>query len=106
MPQILAETNFLTATIHLPRSLTRLPAFSVSRARRGRRPLELPEARDPFAVFHMEGQRDADGTGMIAPIRAACDNPRLVATLGVEPHTPLAIAVRETLGGIGCLPGR
>jgi nucleoside-diphosphate-sugar epimerase len=32
------------------------------------------------------------------------DNSRLVATLGAEPHTPLDVAVRETLSGLGCLP--
>lgn len=32
---------------------------------------------EPFAVFHMEGQWDADGTAMIAAIRAAVGNPGL-----------------------------
>lgn len=32
------------------------------------------------------------------------DNSRLVGFLGVEPHTPLDKAVRETLIGLGCLP--
>ena len=32
------------------------------------------------------------------------NNARLVATLGAEPHTPLALAVRTTLGDMGCLP--
>lgn len=35
------------------------------------------------------------------PVRL--DNARLVAALGAEPHTPLDIAVRATLGGLGCL---
>ena len=30
-------------------------------------------------------------------------NRRLTATLGAEPHTPLDLAVRETLAGLGCL---
>lgn len=34
------------------------------------------------------------------------DNARLVATLGTEPHTPLDVAVRRTLEGIGCLAPR
>ncbi|MFZ3035484.1 MAG: SDR family NAD(P)-dependent oxidoreductase [Parvibaculum sp.] len=32
------------------------------------------------------------------------DNRKLVAFLGVEPHTPLDQALRETLKGLGCLP--
>ena len=98
-----------------------------------------------FAVFHMEGHWDADGTQMIAAIRKAVGNPdikahklpwwlvrllapvvplfrelaemrylwtipvhmdnaRLKGFLGAEPHTPLEIAVRETLIGAGCVP--
>ncbi|WP_207796548.1 NAD(P)H-binding protein [Sphingomonas oleivorans] len=39
------------------------------------------------------------------------DNSRMVALLGAEPHTPLDIAIRDTLAGMGCLdeivaPGR
>ena len=37
------------------------------------------------------------------PIRM--DNKRLKAVLGAEPHTPLDIAVRNTLIGLGCLAG-
>lgn len=33
------------------------------------------------------------------------DGPRLPATLGEEPHTPLEQAVEATLEGLGCLPG-
>ena len=36
------------------------------------------------------------------PIRL--DNRRLVAFLGAEPHTPIEVAVRQTLEGLGCLP--
>lgn len=36
--------------------------------------------------------------------RVRMDNARLIARLGVEPHTPLHEAVRATLGGLGCLP--
>jgi nucleoside-diphosphate-sugar epimerase len=36
------------------------------------------------------------------PIRM--DNDRLKTALGSEPHTPLDIAVRDTLIGLGCLP--
>ncbi|MBB5754385.1 NAD-dependent epimerase/dehydratase family protein [Prosthecomicrobium pneumaticum] len=98
-----------------------------------------------FAVFHMRGHVDPDGTAMIAAIRRAVDRPeiklrrfpwwllplaapfvtvlrevremrylwrepvvmtneRLVALLGVEPHTALDTAIRETLAGLGCLP--
>lgn len=32
------------------------------------------------------------------------DNRRLVSLLGEEPHTPLEVAVRASLEGIGCLP--
>ena len=35
------------------------------------------------------------------PVRL--NNARLVATLGAEPHTPLAPAVRATLGDMGCM---
>jgi nucleoside-diphosphate-sugar epimerase len=34
------------------------------------------------------------------------DNTQLVEVLGHEPHTPLDIAVRATLEGLGCLPGK
>jgi nucleoside-diphosphate-sugar epimerase len=33
------------------------------------------------------------------------DNRKLVAFLGREPHTPLEIALRETLHGLGCMDG-
>jgi nucleoside-diphosphate-sugar epimerase len=36
------------------------------------------------------------------PVRMS--NRRLLAILGSEPHTPLDVAVRRTLEGIGCLP--
>jgi nucleoside-diphosphate-sugar epimerase len=32
------------------------------------------------------------------------DNAKLVAFLGVEPHTPLDAAIRVTLDDMGCLP--
>jgi nucleoside-diphosphate-sugar epimerase len=35
---------------------------------------------------------------------ARLDNARLVTFLGAEPHTPLEVAVRATLRGLGCLP--
>jgi hypothetical protein len=35
------------------------------------------------------------------PVRM--DNASLVAVLGAEPHTPLDIAIEETLQGLGCL---
>jgi nucleoside-diphosphate-sugar epimerase len=38
------------------------------------------------------------------PVRL--DNARLVAAIGAEPHTPIDEAVRDTLIGLGCLPGR
>ncbi len=106
--------------------------------------LEKAPALGTFAVFHMEGHWDADGTAMIAAIREASGNrnmkvrafpwlavrllspfvplfrelaemrylwtgpvrlrnERLVGTLGSEPHTPLTMAVRETLDGLRCL---
>jgi nucleoside-diphosphate-sugar epimerase len=37
--------------------------------------LEKSDALEPFAVFHMEGHWDADGTRMIAAIRAAVGKP-------------------------------
>ena len=37
--------------------------------------LERPEGLDSFAVFHMEGNWDADGARMIAAIRRAVGNP-------------------------------
>ena len=36
------------------------------------------------------------------PVRL--DNAKLVAFLGTEPHTPIDVAVRSTLDGLGCLP--
>lgn len=36
------------------------------------------------------------------PVRMS--NARLLAALGSEPHTPLDVAVRRTLQGLGCLP--
>ncbi len=107
--------------------------------------LEISDVLEGFAVFHMEGHWDADGTQMIAAIRKAAGNPdikvrripwlfmrllspfvplfreltemrylwaipirmgdaRLKYVLGAEPHTPLDLAVRETLIGIGCVP--
>ena len=36
------------------------------------------------------------------PVRMT--NERLVAAIGAEPRTPLDVAVRETLAGVGCLP--
>ena len=106
--------------------------------------LEKSDVLEDFAVFHMEGHWDADGTQMIAAIRKAAGNPeikvrklpwllmrllssfvplfrellemrylwaipihmsntRLKEVLGSEPRTPLDIAVRETLMGIGCI---
>ncbi|WP_010219522.1 NAD(P)H-binding protein [Sphingomonas sp. PAMC 26621] len=106
--------------------------------------LEKREALDRFAVFHMEGHWDADGTAMIAAIQAAAagrkikvgkfpwlvmrllspfvplfrelaemrylwitpthmSNDRIKAVLGREPRTPLPVAVRETLIGMGSL---
>jgi nucleoside-diphosphate-sugar epimerase len=108
--------------------------------------LERPQALDTFAVFHMEGQWDADGARMIEAIRKAVGNPgirvgrmpwvlmrlaspfvplfrellemrylwttpirmgnaRLLAVLGEEPRTPLDIAIRDTLEGLGCPVG-
>lgn len=32
------------------------------------------------------------------------DNTRLIGAIGAEPHTPIDIAVRDTLAGLGCLP--
>lgn len=106
--------------------------------------LEQADLLERFAVFHMEGHWDADGTRMIAAIAKAVgtpgirvrtfpwlamrllspfvplfrelgemrylwempvhmDNARLIEALGAEPRTPLDIAVRQTLIGIGCL---
>lgn len=107
---------------------------------------QLAEREDlgAFARFHMEGEWDADGGGMIGAVRRALsepglpvrrlpwlalrlaspvvplfrelaemrylwqrpvrlDNRRLVGRLGAEPHTPLDVAVRATLAGLGCL---
>jgi nucleoside-diphosphate-sugar epimerase len=106
--------------------------------------LEKPGMLEAFAVFHMEGHWDADGTQMTGAIRKAVGNPnirvgktpwwlmrslspfvplfrevmemrylwkapirmendRLKAVLGAEPRTPLDLAVRKTLIGLGCL---
>jgi nucleoside-diphosphate-sugar epimerase len=106
--------------------------------------LEKVDDLETFAVFHMEGHWDADGTQMIDAIRRSVGNPgikvrsmpwrlmrllspfvplfrelvemrylwttpvrmgneRLRGILGAEPHTPLDVAVRNTLIGLGCL---
>jgi nucleoside-diphosphate-sugar epimerase len=106
--------------------------------------LERSHDLDDFAVFHMRGHWDADGTAMIEAIRRSVGNPeirvarmpwrlmrllspfvplfrelgemrylwqqpvrmdneRLTSLLGAEPHTPLDVAVRNTLHGLGCL---
>jgi nucleoside-diphosphate-sugar epimerase len=39
--------------------------------------LEKPEALEPFAVFHMDGHWDADGTQMVAAIRKAVGDPNI-----------------------------
>lgn len=106
--------------------------------------LELSNQLETHSAFHMAGHWDADGTQMIAAIRAASGNPdikvstlpwslmrlmspfipsfrelsemrylwnnpirmdntNLNAVLGTEPHTPLDIAVRDTLLGLRCL---
>lgn len=106
--------------------------------------LEKRAVLERFAVFHMEGHWDADGTKMIAAIQAAVpgrtvkvgklpwlvmrllapfvplfrelvemrylwttpthmSNDRIKAVLGAEPRTPLPVAVRETLIGMGSL---
>uniref|UniRef100_UPI00311E9CD4 hypothetical protein n=1 Tax=Ferrovibrio sp. TaxID=1917215 RepID=UPI00311E9CD4 len=118
-----------------------LPDLAETMVRLAEREADLPA----FDSFHFGGHVDADGTAMIAAIRAACarpdlrvrrfpwfalpllapvmplfrelhemrhlwrdalrlDNAKLTAFLGAEPHTPLAQAVAETLGGLGCLP--
>ncbi len=114
-----------------------LPDVAETMARLLEQPLE------DFAVFHMDGHWDADGTQMIAAIHRAAgaqlpvaampwglmrllspvvplfreigemrylwqaplrmDNAKLRRMLGSEPHTPLDVAVRETLAGQGCL---
>ena len=107
--------------------------------------MERAQTFEPFAVFHMEGHWDADGTEMIEAIRRAVGDPkiklvrtpwqlmrllapfvplfreltevrylwtvpirmentRLKTVIGAEPHTPLDVAVRNTLIGLGCLP--
>jgi nucleoside-diphosphate-sugar epimerase len=106
--------------------------------------LERSASLESFAVFHMEGHWDADGTQIIDAIRRTTGNPRikvhampwtlmrllssfvplfreltemrylwttparmgnerLRAVLGAEPHTPLDVAVRNTLIGLHCL---
>jgi nucleoside-diphosphate-sugar epimerase len=107
--------------------------------------LEKSDVLEPFAVFHIEGHWDRDGTQIVGAIRKATGNPdikvrklpwrlmrllspfvplfrelvemrylwatpihmgneRLKDVLGAEPHTPLDLAVHETLVGIGCMP--
>ena len=109
--------------------------------------LEKMDELESFAVFHMEGHWDADGTQMIDAIRRSIGSPnikvrpmpwwlmrllsplvplfrelvemrylwitpvrirneRLRSVLGIEPHTPLDVAVRNTLIGLGCLDGQ
>lgn len=106
--------------------------------------LERSASLESFAVFHMEGHWDADGTQIIDAIRRTAGNPRikvrpipwrlmrllspfvplfrelaemrylwatparmgnerLRAVLGAEPHTPLDVAIRNTLIGLECL---
>ena len=106
--------------------------------------LEKSANLESFAVFHMEGHWDVDGTQIIDAIRRTAGNPRikvrpmpwrlmrllspfvplfrelaemrylwttparmgnerLRAVLGTEPHTPLDLAIRNTLIGLECL---
>ena len=76
------------------------------RARRAR-PAAAPDAlaaaaaRRPAGAAVPRARRDA--LPLAQPVRL--DNRRLLAALGEEPRTPLDRAVRETLTGLGCLPG-
>ena len=61
--------------------------------------IERADSLEPFAVFHMEGQWDADGTEMIAAIRSAAGNPRLkvrpLPWLAMRLLSPFVPTVRE-----------
>jgi hypothetical protein len=39
--------------------------------------IDKEEMLEPFAIFHTEGHRDADGARMIAAVRQACGRPDL-----------------------------
>jgi len=74
-------------------------ALGVPRARVASFPWWLLRLARPFAVTPRELMEMRYLWQQ--PIRLA--NARLVATLGAEPHTPLAGAVRTTLAAMGCL---
>lgn len=79
-----------------------------------RRAAELPAAkirRFPwFAVTllspFVETFREMQEMRYLWAVPLELDNHKLVAFLGCEPHTPLDVALRETLSGLGCLEAR
>ena len=70
---------------------------------------DLPIHRFPWPVIYLAAPFVTMMREMIemrylwrTPLRL--DNRKLVALLGEEPHTPLDVAVRRSLAGLGCLP--
>jgi len=70
---------------------------------------DMPIGRFPwFAVYlgapFVETFRELLEVRYLWRERLELDNGKLVAFLGAEPHTPLSVAIRETLEGMGSLP--
>lgn len=72
---------------------------------------DLPVRRMPWWVLRLAGPavplfRELSEMRYLWQESVRLDNRRLLAFLGEEPHTPLDLAVRRTLAGIGHLPAR
>jgi hypothetical protein len=76
-----------------------------------RRAAGLPEARPrrfPWLAIYLlspfvETFREMLEMRYLWTVPLELDNRKLVSFLGREPHTPLDVALRETLSGLGCL---
>ena len=70
---------------------------------------DLPVRRLPWGLMRLAGPVVPQFRELVEmrylweqPVRMT--NARLVAAIGAEPRTPLDVAVRDTLAGLGCLP--
>jgi len=70
---------------------------------------DLPIRKFPWLLVYLAAPfvtflREALEMRYLWRVPLRLDNARLVATLGSEPHTPLEIALRQTLAALRCLP--